>query len=279
MPKTIVITGASSGIGAAAARQLTRAGHDVVLVGRNPRTTAELASELGARHFVADFADLAQVRTLAEELRTAVGHIDVLANNAGGVFGDPTPTVDGFETTFQVNHLAPFLLTTRLMDVLTASRASVIQTSSVGARFFGHLDLDDVQHERDFNPQVAYGTAKLANILFTRELHRRYRDQGIAAAAFHPGVVATSFATESASVMRRLYASPLARFILSSPENGASQLVWLAEGTPPEDWTPGVYYEKKRPARRVNPQVRDAALARRLWDLSAEMLGTERGAE
>ncbi len=273
MSKTIVITGASDGIGAAAARQLHQDGHHVVIVGRSPQKTQAIARELGADHFLADFTRLDDVRTLAADLDRACPQIDVLANNAGGIFGDRTKTADGFEETFQVNHLAPFLLTSLLMDKLLTSRASVIQTSSSGARLFGRLDIGDLDHDRDFTPQLAYGTAKLENILFTRELHARYHPQGLSAAAFNPGAVATSFATSSDSFMRRIYTSRIGRAFMATPEKGASQMVWLAETSPGTDWESGTYYEKNKPAKRNNPQALDPDLARELWDRSAELLG------
>jgi NAD(P)-dependent dehydrogenase (short-subunit alcohol dehydrogenase family) len=272
MPKTIVITGASDGIGAAAARRLHADGHRVLLVGRSPAKTAALARELGTDHLLADFARLDQVRRLAAELDRACPRIDVLCNNAGGIFGERAKTADGFEKTFQVNHLAPFLLTRLLLEKLIASRAAVIQTASVGARLVGHLDLEDIEHERDFNPQLAYGTTKLENILFTTELQRRYGGEGIAAVAFHPGTVATGFASESESYLRHLYGSRLGRLFMAGPEKGAEQLVWLAEGRPGEDWVPGAYYEKHRPAGRQNPQALDGELARLLWGRSEELL-------
>jgi NAD(P)-dependent dehydrogenase (short-subunit alcohol dehydrogenase family) len=273
MSKTIVITGASDGIGAAAARQLHQDGHRVVIVGRSPQKTQAIARELGADHFLADFTRLDDVRTLAADLDRACPRIDVLANNAGGIFGDRTKTADGFENTFQVNHLAPFLLTNLLMDKLLTSRASVIQTSSSGARLFGRLNIDDLDHDRDFTPQLAYGTAKLENILFTRELHARYHPQGLSAAAFNPGAVATSFATNSDSFMRRIYTSRIGRAFMATPKKGASQMVWLAETSPGTDWESGTYYEKNKPAKRNNPQALDPDLARELWDRSAELLG------
>ena len=122
--------------------------------------------------------------------------------------------MDGHEKTFQVNHLAPFLLTTELMDVLTASNATVINTSSV-ANGFGKLDIDDLDAARSYTTNRAYGTGKLANILFTAELNNRYGAQGITTAAFHPGVVATNFAAESTSPMRHAYKTFLNRFMLS----------------------------------------------------------------
>jgi NAD(P)-dependent dehydrogenase (short-subunit alcohol dehydrogenase family) len=268
--KTVVITGASDGIGAAAARKLDADGHRVVIVGRSPEKTAAVAKELGADHFVADFAVLDQVRELAVRLDAACPRIDVLCNNAGGVFGDPAKTVDGFEKTFQVNHLAPFLLTQLLLDRLIAGDASVIQTSSIAARMTGKIEMDD----RDFNANVAYGTVKLENILFTKELHLRYHDQGISSAAFHPGVVATGFAAESHSWLRHMYTNPIGRLFMTSPEKGADQMVWLAEGRPGEDWESGVYYEKREPASRTNPQALDDGLAEWLWERSEALLST-----
>lgn len=271
MPKTIVITGASDGIGAAAARRLSRNGHQVVIVGRNAAKTTNIARELSADHYIVDFANLAEVRRLAADLDRTYQCIDVLANNAGGIFDAGETTVDGIETTFQVNHLAPFLLTNLLLNKLSDGNASIIQTASVAARAFGRLDREARPDHRS-TPLQAYGAAKLANILFTRELHRRHGSRGVATAAFHPGMVATSFAANTDSLMGRVYGSRIGRAFLTSSEQGADQLVWLAEGTPGTDWTSGTYYEKRRPAKRVNPQVRDAELARRLWDRSAELV-------
>lgn len=272
-PQTIVITGASDGIGAAAARALHADGHEVVLVGRSPGKTEAVAAELGAPSYVADFADLGQVRTLADRLAQEHPRIDVLANNAGGIMGHRTLTTDGFELTFQVNHLAPFLLTNLLMPVLTAGGAKVLQTSSIAARLFGQLDLDDLQLERGYSPDRAYGNGKLENILFTRELDRRFGGQGVAAAAFHPGVVGTSFASDTTHPMRFLYHTPVIKNLVTiSPARGARPLVWLATHEPGRDWPNGEYFERNKVARS-NPQARDPQLAVGLWDRSAEMVG------
>src|SRR5688572_25877933 len=190
--RTIVITGASDGIGAAAARNLAKAGERIVVVGRSGEKTAAVAAELGADYFVSDFADLAQVRQLAAALRDKYDRIDVLANNAGGIMGSHELTADRHEKPFPANHPARFQLTIELMDVLTASRATVINTSSA-ANGFGRLDLNDLNSARSYSTNRAYGTAKLANILFTSELQNRYGAAGINTAAFHPGVVATNF--------------------------------------------------------------------------------------
>jgi NAD(P)-dependent dehydrogenase (short-subunit alcohol dehydrogenase family) len=242
MPETIIITGASDGIGAAAARALSAGGRAVVIVGRSPGKTARIAGELGADHLVADYSRLGDVRRLA----------DVLANNAGGVFRSHAPTEDGHEPTFQLNYLAPFLLTNLLMDRLVTSHARVINTSS-GANLGARLDIDNL----DSTSRV-YSNAKLAVILFTKELARR----GIPAAAFHPGVVATHFARDFP--MHGLFERVASRFLIP-PEKGADTLLWLATTQPGVDWVPGEYYYKRQ-VGRVNAQAAAAGLARNLWD-------------
>lgn len=269
-PRTIVITGASDGIGAVAARQLRDRGHEVVVVGRSPEKTARVAEVTGSPSHIADFGDLADVRRLADELLAAYQRIDVLANNAGGIFTQQR-TVDGHDLTFQVNHLSPFLLTHLLMDRLVASRAAVIQTSSVAHRAFGRIDLDDLDNARSWSANKAYGDAKLANVLMTVELHRRFHDEGVSAAAFHPGVIPTNFANDTSSLLRVAYRTPLRR-LLTGVETGAGRLTWLADGVPGEDWESGRYYERNRPGK-VNPQVKDADLASGLWERSLALLG------
>ena len=269
--KTIVITGASSGIGAAAARALAAHGHEVVVVGRSPERTAAVAAEIGAEHHTVDNARLDSVRALAAALAAGHPRIDVLANNAGGISGERRLTPDGHEWTFQVNHLAPFLLTNLLLDTLVASSASVLTTSSVAARG-ARLDLDDLDMATGYAPFRAYGASKLANILFTRELHRRCHGRGISSAAFHPGVVATSFGTTDGPFITRFYGTALARAVFTSPSRGAGQLVRLAEGMPGTDWESGQYWVRGR-VGRTSPQADDADVARRLWEDSAERVG------
>ena len=266
---TIVITGASDGIGAAGARRLTADGHEVVLVGRSPAKTEAVATELGAPFHLADFARLDDVRRLADELAT-YDRIDVLVNNAGGVMGRREVTEDGFEKTFQVNHLAPFLLTTRLLPRLIAARAKVIQTASAAANHFGgDFDIDDLNHERRYAPMKAYGDGKLANVLFTRELDRRHRADGIRAVAFHPGVVRSNFASETGLGMRLLYHSPLKYLFTISSETSAKRLSWLIDG---DDWEPGGFYGNETPL--VLRLQDDGTLARELWERSERMLAT-----
>jgi len=275
MTKTIVITGASDGIGAAAARQLADSGHRLLLVGRSAEKTRAVADDTGAEALTADFARLDDVRALAGRIDDLLGDdgLDVLANNAGGIFGDRTPTVDGHEKTIQVNHLAPFLLTNLLLPRLLRSRGAVINTSSVGHRLFGDLDVDDLDNERRFSANKAYGDAKLANVLFAKSLHTRFHADGLSAVAFHPGTVRTNFAADSSSLMRLVYRSFLGRLILTGVEEGGSILRWFIEGTPDETWFSGAYYDERTLSNRVNPQVDDPALAEALWQKSAELVG------
>lgn len=274
--KIIVITGASDGIGAAAARGLKADGHTVVIIGRSRAKTDAIAAELQAESFVADFAELDQVRRLAAELKERYPRIDVLANNAGGIF-DGQRTVDGFERTLQINHLAPFLLTNLLMDTLLASDASVLNTSSAAAKLFGNINIDDLNNDNSYSPNKAYGDAKLGNILFTKELHRRFHPQGLSAAAFHPGIVSTNFAHDTASLMRVIYRSPLRRLLrMTTPETGADTLVWLAETSPGDAWESGEFYVKRKVAKS-HDQAADADLARRHWQVSAELVGLDSG--
>jgi NAD(P)-dependent dehydrogenase (short-subunit alcohol dehydrogenase family) len=264
MNKTIVITGGSSGIGAAAARALRERGATVAITGRSEETS-RLAKEIGADAFLADFARFRDVRALAAQLLAKYPRIDVLANNVGGVIDTRQLTQDGHEKTLQVNHLGGFLLTMLLRERLEESGATVINTSS-GAHRMGRLDLDDLENTRDYSAWRAYGTAKLMNILHASEMNRRFR--GVAAVSFHPGVVATGFAREGSRLIRTLYESFLGRWFMITPEAGADTLVWLATSQPQRDWTPGEFYIQRKRARK-SAQASDAKLAEQLWEASA----------
>lgn len=269
--KTAIITGASDGIGKEAARKLLQSGWQVALIGRNRQKTLEAAAQLGAKPYVADFASLSQVRDLAMQLLVDTPDIHLLVNNAGGIFSKQPFTEDGFEITFQVNHLAHFLLTNLLMPRLLASRGVIINTSSVAHKSIGRFfDVQDVAKPRHFNQHLAYGNAKLANLLFTYELNQRYGSAGIAAVAFHPGIVATSFARDSHSPMRLVYHGFLRGILkMIPPGEGADTLVWLAESQPNKDWQPGGYYVRRKLAATIK-KAQNPALAASLWDLSAD---------
>ena len=270
MKKNIVITGASDGIGAQAARQLKAKGHHVILVGRSKVKTESLGKELDAPFHLADYTDLSDVRRLADELK-AYDRIDVLANNAGGIMGDRVVTKDGFEKTFQVNHLAPFLLTNVLLDKLIENSAVVIQTSSIAANIFGQgFNVEDLNNERQYQAQCAYGHGKLANILFTRELDRRFRDKGIKAVAFHPGVVRSSFAHDTNHIMHYAYHTPIKYLMTISPAQSAKRLVAFVDGEPGKDWILGEVYDK---SRLMSVKFKDdGSVARSLWEQSEKMV-------
>lgn len=258
--KVIVITGGSSGIGAAAARRLREQGATVAITGRSD-ATRRLAAEIGAEAFLADFAKLRDVRSLADQLLRRYPQIDVLANNVGGVIATRQITEDGHEKTLQINHLGGFLLTMLLRERLEHSHAVVINTSS-GAHHMGRVDFADFENARKYKAWRAYGTAKLMNILHASEINRRFR--GVRGVSFHPGVVATGFGREGSGLTRAFYESAIGKWFMISPEKGADTLVWLATAA---DWTPGAYYVKRKPAR-TSRQAADPDLARELWDRS-----------
>lgn len=269
--KTVIITGASDGIGKAAARILKDEGANVVVVGRSPEKTKSVGEELGVAYYVADFSKLEEVRELGKKLRDAYPRIDVLVNNAGGLFGERTLTVDGYEKTMQVNHLSHFLLTNILLDTLIASKATIINTSSIANKYLSKLDINDLNMEKAYTQHSAYGNAKLANILFTKELQRRYGDKGIAAVSLHPGYVATNFASGTNGFMKFMYQTPLRSLVrMMTPEKGADTLVWLATTTPEKDWQPGEYYYKRK-ISKAHALAYDEDTARSLWEQSEKM--------
>ena len=263
--KTIIITGASDGIGKAAAKQLKKLGHNVVIVGRSQAKTQKIAEELGVLYHTVDYSSLKSVVRLAEELKK-YDRIDVLCNNAGGVQSDRAETEDGFEKTFQINVLGGFLLTRLLIDKLCESKATVIQTSSIAANLFGaDFDVNDIQNENNYSAFTAYGYAKLGDILFTRELDRRYKEKGINAVAFEPGVVRTNFASEGKGLVKFCYHSPLKYLFTISPARSAKRIVKLATGCPDKDFTAGETYSKNKPMK-LKFKDEDGKIARKFWE-------------
>ena len=265
--RTVVVTGASSGIGAEAARQLHSLGATVVPVGRSRERTESLGAEIGAEPLLADFSRLDDVRRLAERLGQ-LDRIDVLINNAGGRWNRAEITGDGYERTFQVNHLAPYLLTRLLREKLVEAKARVVTTSSAAHRM-GRLDRDDLDSSRRFGATSAYGRSKLANIAFAAELQRRWGPSGITSTSLHPGVVATEFGRDGG--LTKLAYSFGARFMVT-PADGGRGLTWLAAAPATDNWTPGGYHVRFRPAP-VSKSGRDPELANLLWVRSAEMVG------
>ena len=190
---------------------------------------------------------------------------------AGSWASERSPT-DGFEKTFQVNHLAGFLLTSLLMPTLIASSAMVLQTSSIAAKNASRFDIDDLQNERRYSPERAYGNAKLENILFTKELHRRYHEQGISAAAFHPGLVATNFAQDTTSWWRYTYHTPLRATVHDHRREGSDGIDLARRGNA---WHHlGIrHLLRQEQAGTIVTASDDPELARQLWDRSEALLG------
>ena len=235
--------------------------------------TKAIADELGTDHLCADFSDLAQVRALAEELRQRYPRIDVLANNAGSVFAADGLTVDGFDSVLQVNYLAAFLLTTLLMDVLIASKARIICTSSSSQRLMRPgVSVNDLLCAKPVRPTVAYGRSKIAIVMFTRELHRRYSGLGVSAASFHPGFVNSNFGPASGSrvlaVMQRAHTE---RLVGITPEAACDQLVWLASEQS-EDFEPAGEYFVKRRVGRAHRTTYDPRRSYELWERTATLV-------
>ena len=254
---------------------LAHRGDNVVVVGRSPGKTRAVAAEAGSEHHVADFTHLDQVRALASALQARHPRIDVLINNAGLLSGvRRTVTADGHELTFQVNHLAPFLLTMLLKDRVAAAQGRVITTSSSASTARGAaVVIDDLDMTDGYSAGRAYKASKLANVLFTRELARRWYPLGVSAAAAHPGSVRSQIGKSGPPAIRLLVSSPF-RLLLRSPERGADTLAWLAASIPGRDWQSGGYFADRKPAT-VNPAADDLSLAAQLWDRSALLCGLQ----
>jgi NAD(P)-dependent dehydrogenase (short-subunit alcohol dehydrogenase family) len=277
--KTVLVTGATGGIGLAAATGLAELGARVGIVGRSAARGTAAADAV--RHqvpsaqvdvFSADLSAQAEVRRLAAEVRATYPRLDVLVNNVGGYWAHRHVTADGLEHTFALNHLAPFLLTHELRDLLVASTPSRVVTVSSGAQAMGRVDLADLQGVRSYNGQRAYNQSKLANVLFTYELARRLEGTGVTATVLHPGVTRTAFGQEDSGRWMRLML-PAVRPFMKTPEHGASTVVHLAS-SPEVDGVTGAYFANRKPKRSSRSSY-DGELARRLWEVSAALVGVE----
>jgi len=272
--KTCLITGATSGIGLIAARELARQGARVLLVGRDQaRTNAvlkQIQADTGNREVEALLADLSsqeQVRGLARQIQQCCPQLDVLVNNAGGIWLKRELTVDGLERTVAVNHLAYFLLSRLLLDTLKASAPARIINVSSGAHRRATIDFDNLIGQQRYNGWRQYSRSKLMNLLFTYELARRLEGTGVTANALHPGWVATGFAANNGWIGRvwQLVANCFA----ISPEKGARTIVYLAT-SPEVANVSGRYFVQERDVPS-SAASHDAAVANRLWQLSLEL--------
>jgi NAD(P)-dependent dehydrogenase (short-subunit alcohol dehydrogenase family) len=273
--KSVLVTGATGGIGKATAAGLAGLGARVGITGRDRGRADAAAADIraaggpGVDVFVADMSSQAEVRRLAAEVLDAYPRLDVLVNNVGGSWAHRHTTVDGLEHTFALNHLAPFLLTNLLIERLKASAPARVVTVSSGAHAAGRIDFDDLQGERAYSVHRAYSQSKLANVLFTNELARRLEGTGVTATVLHPGVVRTGFGAEDRGPMGRL--AVLARPFLKRPDQGAATSIYLASGPAVEGVT-GRYFVGRTP-RASSKASYDTATAARLWRVSADLVG------
>lgn len=274
--KTIVITGASSGIGKAAAVALGAMGARLVLVCRNAGRGGIAVDEVRraggtAELVLADLSAQAQVRAAASRVLERCPRIDALVNNAGAMHQKREVTVDGIERTFATNHLAYFLLTSLLSERLKASAPSrVVNVSSDAHRAAAAgLPFDDLNAERSYNMWLAYAHSKLANILFTRELARRMDGSGVVANAMHPGVVATGFGMNTTGLLNA--AMRVGQLFMLTPEKGADTIVHLASAPEAGSATGKYFYRRREKAPR--PNALDDEAAKTLWDLSERLTG------
>ena len=272
-----IVTGGTSGIGWHTARALAKRGDTVILVGRNPdrcnaardRILAEFPDAMVDTR-LADFASLAQVDALASGIITDYNRVDVLVNNAGGFYSTRQLSQDGFELTWATNHLAPFLLTHRLLPLLRASAPSRIVNVSSAAHISTSINFDDLQAERSYSGLRAYAQSKLANILFTYEVAHRLADSDVTANALHPGFVATGFGSNNTGMFMALNGL-LAKFFAISPEAGAQTSIALAMDATLSQST-GLYFSQAKPVASSRASY-DVTSRRRLWDLSMRQCG------
>ena len=273
--KVVLITGGTSGIGKAAATKIANLGATTVFTYRNKekgeKTLGEIQAESGNSdiHMLElDLASLDSVRRFAENFGKEFKKLDVLINNAGGFFGYRKLTREGFEYTFGVNHLGPFLLTNLLKDCLISNRSRIINVSSA-AQQAGKMNFDDIMLEEKFAGFKAYAQAKLANIIFSYELDRRWGNENISVNALHPGTVATNFGTEAKPAFKSLMR--VGKPFLKTPEQGADTIVYLASSTEVEGVS-GKYFARRKPIKSNNGSYNKENWTR-LWELSEKLTG------
>ena len=274
--KICLITGATSGIGQATAMGLAKIGATVIVAGRDEKrcqnTVAHIQQETGNFHvdyLLADLSFQAQIRQMAEEFKSRYQHLDVLVNNAAAIFFFRRVSADGIEMNFALNHLAYFLLTNLLLDMLKASVPARIVNVASNSHYGQHLVFDNLELKRSYNPMRAYGRSKLCNLYFTYELARRLEGTGVTVNAMHPGFVHTNMGANNGWLVRLFL--PLVHRNSLTPEQGASTAVYLSS-SPDVEGVTGKFFVRKR-ERASDPVSHDEAAARRLWEVSEEMTG------
>jgi NAD(P)-dependent dehydrogenase (short-subunit alcohol dehydrogenase family) len=263
----VLVTGSTDGIGKQAALELARRGATVLVHGRNEQRVRDTVEELrtasgddSADGFVADLSSLKEVDRLAREIKSKHSRLHVLLNNAGVFMKERVVTPDGYEMTFAVNHLAPFLLTCELLDLLKKGAPSRVITVSSVAHQRGQLDFDNLQGQKHFDGYGAYALSKLANVLFTYELAERLRGTGVTANCLHPGVIGTKLLRTGFNIDGQ-----------HTLEQGAATSVYLASAPEVADTT-GMYFVNKQP-RESAAMTRERELQKKLWEVSAVLCG------
>jgi retinol dehydrogenase 14 len=280
--RTVLITGATSGIGRATALGLARMGAHLAITGRDRVRTEDAAREIRAAGggrvdlFIADMSSQTEVRELAEQVLQSLSPIHVLINNVGGYFDTRHTTADGLERTFALNHLAPFLLTNLLLEKLKQSASARVVTVSSNAQATGRIDFSDLQGERSYSGARAYSQSKLANVLFSYELARRLNGTSVTANALHPGLVSTSFGAEDPATVQRIFI-PFLRPFMKSPAQGAATSIHLASAPELEQVT-GRYFANRH-AKKSSERSYDEAAAAQLWQVSADLVGLTTAAD
>jgi retinol dehydrogenase 12 len=273
--KVCLLTGATRGIGRAAADALARSGLTLVLVGRDgpkvEETVRAVRSATGQSQvegLVADLSLSSEVRRLAQEVRQRYSRLDVLINNAGAIFTRREETAEGREKTLALNHLGYFLLTLELLDLLKASAPARVVNVASDAHRGMRLDFEDLENRKNYSGLRVYGQSKLMNILFTNELARRLEGTHVTVNALHPGVVATGFGQNTPGIFRSLV--KLAAPFMRTPEKGAETLVYLATSPEVEGVTGQYFHNSKRAVS--TPAARNPESARKLWEASEKLL-------
>lgn len=280
--RTCIVTGATSGIGERSAAALAARGADVAIVCRSAErgeaTREKIEAEAGracVRLVLADFERLSDVRRAAEELSATLPRIDVLLNNAGVTMLSRSETPDGHETTFAVNHLAPFLLTNLLMPKLLATPGARIVNVASDAHKFAWFELDDLQSRKRYSSLRVYGGSKLANILFTNELARRIGTRDLRVYSVHPGAVATNLGANNGGIAKLVL--PILALFFKTPDQGAATSIHVSTEAA-LDAANGTYFADRKPVALAG-RARDPELARKLWSESEKLVGLEGGTD
>jgi NAD(P)-dependent dehydrogenase (short-subunit alcohol dehydrogenase family) len=274
--RVCLITGATSGIGKATAISLAQQGMTLALVSRKRekgelvlREVKEKTGNNKTELFIADLSSFNEVRILGQEVRAKHPTIDILINNAGGVFGARTPTSDGIELTFALNHLTYFLLTILLLDPLKSAPQGRIINVSSQVHQYGAMAFDDLSQEKKYNAMRAYAQSKLANVLLTYELARRLKGTGVTANTLHPGAVRSNFGRELPGIGGFFFRH--FGYFMRSPEKAAETVTWLASSNELTGVTGKYFFDKKE--IRSSRISYDTGVAQRLWELSEKMTG------